>query len=204
MTVRPGKKVIIRLIFEMLLSLAVIGVAVYLDLQRGKTRWGWLVPVFGAVFINALYTSVVCLRKFVFTKDGIVVKYLFYRKLRKWETLGISAEKHIIEPTSRRGRGFAYGATQAGAGGPKSSGTYLSGHENINTGRRQMCEMVCFYKKGAKNRKTTDSYQFLHPLSFIRIFLYSGDGLKSIYHTAEKEKFTEALASLGITLPEAK
>ena len=204
MKIKPTKRAAIRLIFEMILSLAVIGVVIYLDLQRGKIRWGWLVPVFGAVFINALYTSVVCLRTFVFTKDGIVVKYLFYRKLRKWGDLGISAEKHIIEPPSRRGRGFAYGTAQAGAGGPSSSGTYLSVHENINTGRRQMCEMVCFYKISAKNRKTTDSYQFLHPLSFIRIFLYSGDGLKSIYHTAEKEKFTEALASLGITLPKAK
>ena len=204
MTIKATGKVKTRVIAAIILSLAGAGAAIYLDLARGKFRWGWLALIFGAIFIYALYNSVVCLRKFVFSKEGITVKYLFFKKLYRYEDLDVTAEKHMIEPPSRRGRGFAYGATQAGAGGPKSSGTYLSGYENINTGRRQMCEMVCFYKKSAKNRKTTDSYQFLHPLSFIRIFLYSGDGLDSIYHIADRDKFKETLASFGITLPEAK
>ncbi len=203
MTVKSTGKVKAKLISAMLLSLVGAGAVIYLDLMREKIRWGWLVPVFGAIFVWALYSSVVCLRKFVFSKEGVTVKYLFFKKLYRYEDLDVTAEKHIIEPPSRRGRGFAYGATQAGAGGPKSSGTYLSVYENINTGRRQPCAKICFYKKG-KGKKTTDAFQYLHPFSLIRIFAYSGDGLDSMYHIADRDKFKEALASYGVEIPEEK
>ena len=113
MTVEQTGRVTAMLTTEMIFSLIGAGAMIYLDLARGKPRWAWLALIFGAIFIYSLYNSVVCLRKFVFSKEGITVKYLFFKKLYRYEDLDVTAEKHMIEPPSRRGRGFAYGATRA-------------------------------------------------------------------------------------------
>ena len=210
MTVKPtgkAKRTCISLIIAVLLALAAL---IYIDVRRGSVKWEYAIPLLSVLFVFSVLTAIITLRTFVFGKEGVEVRFLFYRKVYRWQDTDVRRELDVIAAPSRRGKGYLYGSTAAATSGMeagKTGGTpsnYLSPHINVDTGNDRYVTKVSFYKKTGGAMKTSDTFQYVHPLSFIRVYLLPDESYKNstVYHYAVKGEFIDTLSGYGVTLPE--
>ncbi len=209
MTVKPNGKAVRTCASSVVALLLATAALIYPDVAKGSVKWKYAIPILTLLFIYDVLTVIIYLRVFNFSADGIEVKLLFFRKLYRWQDLAVKSDNDVINAPSRRGKGFLYGSTAAATSGMEAGNTggtpsnYLSPYINVDTGKDRYVTRVAFCKKGG-GEKTSDMYQFIHPFSLIRILLLPGDAHKAgiLYHTANKDEFTETVAGYGVSLPE--
>ena len=81
------------------------------------------------------------------------------------------------------------------------SNNYQSPHINVDTGKDVYFEKVSFYRKNGSEIKTSDLFQYLKPLSLVRVFLLPevNSKTKVLFHVANKEEFLKTLEGYGVT-----
>ena len=199
MTIKQSKRSIRATLSSFLTLLAVTGALIYYDLRGGGVHWFWAAPVLFLFFAVDVWTGIVAARDFVFTKDGIQIKSLFFKKSYGWDEIAVKRDVDV-EKASEYAQGYTVGSTAGVAQGISSSQNYVSSHMRCNTGRAQKYVIVCFYKKTLVDVKSTGRWQLLHPASLARVFLCDGDKAGGPYHAANKNEFLEKMKELGIKL----